>query len=217
MDNIKEEQVASIIFIGDGKTKYKLSDFNTKNAVEIKLSNDDRKSLLAIFNPKNRRNLGFTLLGIALFIFFVAIIFCVATDIKSVLGALVCQLPSIILLAAGIYILSTTPNIKKSTIKAYEFTITDMMYRFKIGGNMSGLSRYYTKIIMIKPNEVLLYKPKYAAETREHRVLYLRLDENWVMLKKEESYNVIRFGIKTGDKVRCAVLECGKYCYISLY
>ena len=47
--------------------------------------------------------------------------------------------------------------------------------------------------------------------------IILSFGGNNVALLNAESFNAIRLGISVGDKVRCAVLESGKYCYISIF
>ncbi len=205
-------------FISDGETRYKLSDFITKNANEVKLTNDERKQLLTIFNPKKRVHSGILLLAIAFFTLIMGITFCaIMRVIESLLGTVVCLLPSIILFIAGIYMISTAPNIEKSVIKAYEFTVENMKHMYLV--RVTRHSKYYQTedLTYITLQTAVRYGLGGKVGAVNKYFLYLQLDGKWVEIANAESYSPIRFGIKIGDKVRCAVLEYGKYCYISLY
>lgn len=202
----------------DGRTRYKRSSFITENAVEIKLTNDERKQLLAVYNPKKQVQTGIMLLIIAFFTFILSIIFCVAAEvIQSLIGTLICLIPTIILLIAGIYPISTAPNMEKSIIRAYEFTVTDIMHRYYLRSSSYSNHSQIETVMRITQKDAEKYNSAHRDFGNRKYILYLQLDGKWVQVDNDEGFAAIRFGITTGDKVRCAVLECGKYCYISLY
>lgn len=202
----------------DGRTRYKLSSFITENAVEIKLTNDERKQLLAVYNPQKQVQTGIMLLVMAIFAFVMGIIFCaVAKVIQSLIGTVICLLPCIILLIAGIYQLSTAPNIEKSIIRAYEFTVTDIKHRYYLRSSSYSNHSQIETVMRITQKDAEKYNSSHRDFGNKKYILYLQLDGKWVQVDSAEGFASIRFGIKTGDKVRCAVLEYGKYCYISLY
>ena len=40
---------------------------------------------------------------------------------------------------------------------------------------------------------------------------------NQIKLANSESYGAIRYGLNVGDIIKCAVLESGRYCFITVY
>lgn len=169
-----------IYFKGDGKTRYKLSDFITENTTEIKLTNDERKHLLAIFDPKKQVHTDVLLLAAAFFTFIMGIIFCaVMKVIESLIGTIICVLPSIILLIAGIYMISTAPNIEKSIIKAYAFNVTDIMHKYLAYRSSNGGAHYHIKYITKITHEDAAKYGSFRVTGAEPHYLYLQLGEKW--------------------------------------
>ena len=205
-------------FISDGKKRYKLSSFMSKKLNEVKLTNDERRYLLTIFSPKERIRNGVMLLAAAFCTFFMGIVFCaVAKVIESAWGTIVCLLPSIILLTTGIYMISAAPNIEKSVIKAYEFTVENMKHIYLVRSTKYDTYYRIEDITSISVKEADRYGLGGTVRGERRYCLYLNFDGKWLELLNTESYAPVRQGIRVGDKIRCAVLECGKYCYISLY
>ena len=209
-----------IEFKSDAKTKHPLRRIVTEETMEIRLTNEERNHLLTIFNFKGQSKLGVMLLALAFFAFVMGIITCgiTAKETENTFGVIAGSfMPSIVLLLVGIYVLYTAPNLEKSILKAYEFTVTDIMHRYYVKTSEDD-PQYYEeeKFTEITKTDAAKYDPV-RKDVGKRYYLFLQLDGKWVMLKNNESYSPIRFGIKIGDKVRCAVLECGEYCYISLY
>ena len=206
------------IFLCDGKTKYSTSSFLSKGAVEARLTNDERKQLLTIFKIKNQRNLSIPMLLIGIILIVIGLVsFCVSRELISRLSAFTAFIiPGGILVALGIYNNVTSPDINKIILKAYEFTITDMKKMYFLDPDPEATVYYETE-----PLAEVTHKDadKYSTTDKEKAeyFLCLKLGEKWVQPRNAESFSPVRFGIKIGDKVRCAVLEYGPYCYITLY
>ncbi len=210
---------SEINFKCDGRTSYMISSFVPKDASEIRLTNDERKHLLTIFNFRQQVYTGYFLLIGAFFAFIAGFVFWGISNItENVFGALLCFLtPAIVLLVVGIYLITTAPNIEKVVIKAYELTVTDMHHKYYVYTSEDDPKYYETEALKeITHDDAAKYGP-HRTEGDKRYYLFLQLNGKWVEIVNSESYTPIRYGIKIGDKVRCAVLECGEYCYISLY
>ncbi len=209
-----------MVFKCDARTKYSLSSFVTDGASEVRLTNDERRQLLTMFDVKSQRQTGIMLLLCSAFAFVIGIVFIAFSNLENfAFGILLSNLlPGIVLLVLGIFMISSAPDMEKCVIKAYEFTITEMKHI------------YCDKALKYEDDYIMEYISEVTAEEAVSKYgitkpivgdsifyLHLKLNENWVEPKNKESFGPIRYGIKIGDKVRCAVLEYGEYCYVSLY
>ena len=203
----------------NGKTKYPLNSFITKDTKEARLTNEERRQLLTIFNFRNQASTGGILIGIAFIAFIAGIAMFGIMDIKeNIIGNIACFiLPAIVLLIAGIYILRTAPKAENCIIKAYEMTVTDMKHKYYVYTSEDEPNYEAETLKEITQADAAKYGPFRTDDSAKKYFLFLELDGKWVELQNRESFTPIRFGIKVGDKVRCAVLECGEYCYISLF
>lgn len=204
----------------DGKTRIKLADFNTKQGTPIRLTNDERKALLNQFNPKRKLKRAWITVATGIFIAaFGAIFGVIITSFQRVQGG---GIVSLCLAALGIpivifgaYEISTCPNMEKCNLNAYEFPVEEIealifnSYQSAYSGNRFVLQ----SLVSVSAAE----SSQYAPSENHYPRLILTFAGNRVELCNPESYNAFRAGIAVGDKVRCAVLEMGKYCYISVF
>lgn len=207
----------------DGKTRIQLSSFNTKQGKQIRLTNDERKALLRQFdNRKKRKSSWITIASgvcIAAFGAIFSVFISMMSNTSSVgILALCLAIPGIFVIIYGIHGVVTCPNIEKSVLNAYEFTV-DAIYcitSIHYGKDMAYRGAVPVKrLISISARESAQFMPR--SDDMSVPTLVLSFGGNNVGLLNPESFNAIRLGISVGDKVRCAVLENGKYCYISVF
>ena len=203
----------------DARTKHPLNSIVSENTKEVRLTNEERKHLLTLFDIRTQAKLGVMLYALAFFAFFMGIVFlAMSGGVENIFARIfVCFLPFMGLLAVAIYVSYTAPKIEKCVLKAYELTVTDIMHRYYVQTPEDDPQCYEEeKFTEITRADAAKYDP-FRKEAGRRYYLFLQLDGKWVMLKNNESYSPVRFGIKIGDKVRCAVLECGDICYFTLY
>ena len=205
----------------DGKTRIKLGNFNTKQGTQIRITNDERRALLNQFNPKRKLRRSWitiaTGVGVAAF---GAIFGVIITSFQRVQGngivSLCLAALGIPLVIYGVYGISTCPNMEKCNLNAYEFTV-EAIETIIINYHQSAYSdnRFVLhSLISVSAAESSQYMP--SGENHYPRLI-LTFGGNRVELCNPESFNVFRSAIAVGDKVRCAVLETEKYCYISVF
>lgn len=218
MIEINLSQDMSPKFKADAQTRYKLSAFNTTNATEIKLTNDERKRILAMFSPEKRIRTGIAVLVVAFFTFCIGVAFCAAiSTLKSVIGIIICLLPGAFLLGVGIYTIVTAPNIEKSAVRAYELPIEKLKQKYMVSASRYDVNYCVNDLTSITFQEAAKYGLSDSYRSYKRYYLYFQLDGQWLENASPENYIPFRLGIKVGDKARFAVLECGNYCYIVMY
>ncbi len=193
-------------FMSDGRTKYRFKDLKTDNAKEITLSNDDRKYLLTVFDPKRGRHNATAEIVFGALVFVLFAMVCGVSfgrggiDGVEIIVSLILLLPPALVIVAGIYNAVTHPTIEKGTFKAYEFEVEKIKRIWKRG-------RTYYQEELVKVSSQMIRDDK----------IRLGIGGSWIGVKNNSGYSLPNDGIKAGVKVRVAVLVYGKYMLISLY
>ncbi|MGN0651307.1 MAG: hypothetical protein ACI4KM_12805 [Oscillospiraceae bacterium] len=200
----------------DGATGIKLSKFNAKQGKPIKLTNDERRALITIFSPKKKKRQSWITVATGIgFAFFGAVIgVIIGIEFPSVMGILAAcfAIPGFVISAYGIYGIATSPNIEKGQINAYEFTVEGMFtYIPRHGRNPS--PPIITRVTSISAQDSVKFMTEYYNSPK----VILCFGGNTVKLMNQESFSVLHQGITVGDKIRCAVLEYGNHCCISIF
>ncbi len=207
----------------NGKTRIRRSCFNTKQGKQIRLTNDERKALLAQFDNREKRKSSWIAIasGVCIAAFgAISSIFIGMMSNTSAVGilALCLTIPGICVIIYGIHGVVTCPNMEKSVLNSYEFTL-DAIYcitSIHYGKDMAFRGAVPVKrLISISARESAQLMPR--SDDMSIPTLVLSFGGNNVALLNPEGFNAIRLGISVGDKISCAVLENGKYCYISVF
>lgn len=114
--------------------------------------------------------------------------------------------------AYGIYGAAAAPNIQNCRLNAYEFTV-DGIFTSTPSYHRNPALPTICRLISISAKDSERY---FSDENLTTKVL-LYFGGNTVKLMNRESFSALRNGIGVGDKIRCAVLEYGKYCCISIF
>ncbi|MGN1423685.1 MAG: hypothetical protein ACI4XA_09935 [Oscillospiraceae bacterium] len=211
-------------FTDDPLKRIKIVDFNTKPAKPADLTNNERRALLERFSCRKKRRDHTIMIIVGVFAAIaVGLIFAIMAGtnpgtrnyapLMMILGAL----PGLCVAAYSIFRLSKMPNIEKSVIKTYEFTVS------KIRLTTIVYSRHHSSVMdksvddleALTRNSIQSIK-HIEATSRCDTVIEVGFAGNLVRLT-EHSSDFIANGIKVGDTIGCAVLEQGEYCRISLY
>ena len=200
----------------DGTKRIRTSEFNTKQGKPIRLTNDERRSLLALFNPGKRIKSAWITIaaGICGAVFGAIFSMFIAMNTGQVSGILaVClAIPGLLVAVYGAYGVVTAPNIQKSQLSAYELR-ADAIFIATPNHKRSAPGVTLHRIVSISARDAGLFDPSRESGT------HIRLAAGGIVieLRGTESYSAIRHGLAEGDSIRCAVLECGKYCWISIF
>ena len=205
--------------LSDGKSRIKSDSFNTKNGNPIRLSNDERKALLKQFNPKKKLRNSWIVIATGFLTSFIGAVFslfiCIGNPgVSAGVMAPIFAIPGLCISCYGIYAVTTCPRIEKSFLNAYEFSV-DKIYMVQIRKTRY-ISKYIVNEVISVPADIaeicnidgsILAKPG----------IILVCGNNQIKLANSESYGAIRYGLNVGDIIKCAVLESGRYCFITVY
>lgn len=210
-------------FIDDPLKRINIVDFNTKPGKPANLTNNERRALLERFSCRKKRK-EYTIMIIqgAFAAIAVGIILAImagtnpGTRDYALLLMILGALPGLSVIAYCIIRLSMMPNIGKSVIKAYEFTVS----KIRLTTIVYSRHHSYADKSVEEPealNRNSIQSIKHIEATSCCKVeIEIGFAGNLVMLT-EQSSDFIANGIRVGDTIGCAVLEQGEYCRISLY
>lgn len=204
--------------MSDGKSRIKCSKFNAKSGKPIKLTNDERRALLMQFNPRKRlKSSWFTIAaGVCGMAFgaFLALFMSMGQLTSPGIFPLIMAIPGLCVAIYGIYGVATAPNMEKCDLNAYEFTVNKIYISQTIPSRNIPRTIIY-HVPSLSAADLINYSPTEENNTKPRIILCFGGCQ--VMLRNAESYAAVRNGITEGDKIRCAVLISGKYCYLSIY
>lgn len=220
-ENMPDMEVHKPIIPSNGEKRIKRSSLNIEQGRQIRLTNDERRALLDQFKLSKRIKRGWSIIALGIGTSaFAAIVGLFNVVWQRMQGAgivtLCLALLGVPIVIYGIRELAICPKIEKCNLNAYEFTveaIETMAINHRdtlLFGIRSDDKQSHTSL---SADEASRFVP---SESRLYRII-LTFGGRRVELCNPESYNAFRWGISIGDKVRCAVLETGKYCFITVF